>query len=136
MIHLNQAASIALIYVHRATDGMINMVSIEDINDFKDIINNNLEQMNTKIHSLTPDYMVDQDDLFFIYGKAGNNSEYYILKDDASSIAKRKGYIMELPLDVVIASQMDNALKCIGLEKQDNEIVKVDEKSLERTKGK
>ena len=136
MIHLNQAASIALIYVHRATDGMINMVSIEDINDFKDIINNNLEQMNTKIHSLTPDYMVDPDDLFFIYGKAGNNSEYYILKDDASSITKRKGYIMELPLDVVIASQMDNALKCIGLEKQDNEIVKVDEKSLERTKGK
>ena len=136
MIHLNQAASIALIYVHRATDGMINMVSIEDINDFKDIINNNLEQMNTKIHSLTPDYMVDPDDLFFIYGKAGNNSEYYILKDDASSIAKRKGYIMELPLDVVIASQMDNALKCIGLEKQDNEIVKADEKSLERTKGK
>lgn len=136
MIHLNQAASIALIYVHRATDGMINMVSIEDINDFKDIINNNLEQMNTKIHNLTPDYMVDPDDLFFIYGKAGNNSEYYILKDDASSIAKRKSYIMELPLDVVIASQMDNALKCIGLEKQDNEIVKVDEKSLERTKGK
>ena len=134
MIHLNQAASLALIYVCRATYGTVTMVNTEQVNEFWNIINSNLENMQSKIHCLTPDYMINPDELFFIYGRNSDNIGYYILKSDDESHKKRKRYIMELPLDVVLASQEVNALNSIGLTKIDDEIVKIEEQELTRVK--
>lgn len=132
MIHLNQAASLALIYLYRATFGEVTMINTEQVDDFFKIINANLKEMETKVYNLTPDYMIDPDELFFIYGVDENKNGYYILKNDDQSVHQRLSYVIGLPLDIVIASQKANALKCIGLEIVDGEIIKPDSKKLTR----
>ncbi len=132
MIHLNQAASLALIYLYRATFGEVTMIKTEQVDDFFKTINANLKEMETKVYNLTPDYMIDPDELFFIYGVDENKNGYYILKNDDESVHRRLSYVIGLPLDIVIASQKANALKCIGLEIVDGEIIKPDSKKLTR----
>ncbi len=132
MIHLNQAASLALIYLYRATFGEVTMINTEQVDDFFKTINANLKEMETKVYNLTPDYMIDPDELFFIYGVDENKNGYYILKNDDESVHRRLSYVIGLPLDIVIASQKANALKCIGLEIVDGEIIKPDSKKLTR----
>ena len=132
MIHLNQAASLSLIYLYRATFGEVTMIKTEQVDDFFKTINANLKEMETKVYNLTPDYMIDPDELFFIYGVDENKNGYYILKNDDESVHRRLSYVIGLPLDIVIASQKANALKCIGLEIVDGEIIKPDSKKLTR----
>ena len=132
MIHLNQAASLAIIYIYRATFGEVTMINVEQVDNFLTTINDNLKEMNSKVYNLTPDYMIDPDLLFFIYGVDENKNGYYILKNDDESVHRRLSYVMGLPLDVVIASQKDNALRCIGLEMVDGEIIKPGNKILSR----
>ena len=132
MIHLNQAASLSLIYLYRATFGEVTMIKTEQVDDFFKTINANLKEMETKVYNLTPDYMIDPDELFFIYGVDENKNGYYILKNDDESVHRRLSYVIGLPLDIVIASQKANALKCIGLEIVDGEIIKPDSQKLTR----
>ena len=115
MIHLNQAASLALIYNYRATCGSANMISTDTVIEYERVVNSNLRKMNSSVNDLTPDYLVDTDKLFYFYAQDADNNGYYVLKSDDKSIEKRNRYIMGLPLDIVIASQKENALEIIGL---------------------
>ena len=125
MIYLNHAISLALIYTYRATNGTDTMITTEEANSFKNVINNNLETMHSKVNNLIPtDSEVDLNDLFFNYTII-NNQENYLLKDDPISQERRKKYIMlNIPLDVVLASQRPNALDAIGLVMIDGKIIK------------
>lgn len=125
MIHLNQAVSLALIYNYRATDGSATMISADSVFEYEKIVNSNLKEMNTSVNSLTPDYLVDTDELFYFYTQDADNKGYYVLKVDDKSVEKRKRYIMGLPLDIVLASQKNNALELIGLRLIDGKIRKL-----------
>lgn len=124
MIHLNQAVSLALIYTYRATNGTTTMIDSLKTIEYEHIINKNLKEMKSKINSLTPDYQINKDELFFSYQEDINGNGYYVLMSDKESIEKRKKYIMTLPLDVVISSQKQNALEVINLELVDDKIIK------------
>ena len=125
MIYLNHAVSLALIYTYRATNDTNTMITTEEANSFQDVVNNNLIAMNSKVNNLIPtDHEVNLDDLFFNYTII-NNQGYYLLKDDPISQERRKKYIMlNIPLDVVLASQRPNALDTIGLVMIDGKIIK------------
>ena len=124
MIFLNQAISLALIYIYRATAGSANMIELDKAKEYEEAINENLKKANSNIQYLTPDYLVNPDDLFFFYAEDRDENGYYVLKADETSIVKRKSYIKGLPLDVVLASQMPNALSVLGLELCDGQIIK------------
>ena len=115
MIFLNQAVSLALIYTYRASDEICTMISSEKVVKYEKIVNENLKEMKSEIR-LTPDYQVHIDDLFFFYTNDENYNGYYVLKDDKESINIRENYIKNLPLDIVIASQNENALSALDLE--------------------
>ena len=124
MIYSNEAISLALIYIYRATGAASDMVRLEQAQEYAKIINNNLREMNSTVHNLTPDSQIRYKDLFFFYAEDIEENGYYVLKKDEISIAKRQNYIVGLPLDVVIASQMPNALEALGLELVDKQIRK------------
>ena len=119
MIHLHNAVSLALIYLNRA-DNLDPIITMEDAENYQNIVNNNLKEMKSKVNILTtPDYEVDPNELFFSY-----NEGYYTLKKDNLSHERRKHYIMNMPLDVILASQKPNALEAIGLIMIDDKVVK------------
>ena len=127
MIYLNQAASLSLIYTYRATNGNTTMVKCDDVKEYEKIVNQNLKDMNSKVYDLTPDYLVDKNDLFFTYQNDIEEIGYYVLKNDSESVLRRKRYIMSLPLDIILASQRPNALEAINLVIVDGKILKKDD---------
>ena len=124
MIFLNQAISLALIYIYRATCGSANMIGLDKAKEYKKAVNENLKKANSQIHYLSSDHLVKPDDLFFFYAEDRDENGYYVLKADEASIEKRKSYIKGLPFDVVLASQMPNALSVLGLELCEGQIIK------------
>ena len=125
MIHLHHAISLALIYTNRATYGKTTMITADEAQNYQDVINNNLKIMKSKVNDLMPpDYVVNLDDLFFTYETDIDNFGYYILKNDARSLELRKRYIINMPLDIILASQKPNALRNINLEMIDGKIIK------------
>ena len=127
MIHLHNAISLALIYQNRV-ENMIPMITMEEAQNYQNIINNNLKEMKSKVNTLTvADYEVDPNELFFSY-----NEGYYILKKDNISLERRKHYIMGMPLDVILASQKPNALEAIGLVMIDGKIIKKEELKIKK----
>jgi len=125
MIHLHHAISLAIVYTNRATSGFSSVVTLEQAHDYQDAINHNLKEMKSKVRDLTPaDYEVNPDELFFHYAADINNKGYYVLKNDHESLLKCKKYIMTMPLDIVLASQENNALAILGLEKNNEKIIK------------
>ena len=126
MIHLNQAASLALIYNYRATCGSATMISADTVIKYERVVNSNLKRMNSSVNDLTPDYLIDTDKLFYFYAQDADNNGYYVLKSDDKSVYRRERYIMGLPLDIVIASQKENALEIIGLKLVNGRIRKLE----------
>ena len=136
MIFLNQAISLALIYIYRATGGNANMISFEKAKEYKKAVNENLQKMNSKIHDLPTDHTVTSDDLFFFYAEDRDENSFYVLRADAESILKRINYIKGLPLDVIIASQMTNALGVLDLKLCEGQIVEIETKTTRTRKNK
>ena len=133
MIQLHHAISLALIYINRATYGSANMITLEQSKEYQSIVNNNLKEMKSKIRDLTPpDCCITMDELFFSFAEDINREGYYILKDDYESLEKRKRYIMHLPLDVVLASQKNNALEVLDLVMIDGKIIKKDKSKIKK----
>ena len=135
MIYFNQAVSLALIYIYRASAGNINMIGYNQAKEYEKVVNQNLQEMNSTIGNLTPDSAVTIDDLFFFYAEDRDESSYYVLKPDERSIKQRVSYIINLPFDVVYASQMPNALDILGLDFSNGQIIEKQEK-LARTRKK
>jgi len=125
MIHLHHAISLAIVYTNRASHGFSSVVTLEQAHDYRDAINDNLQKMQSKVRDLTPaDYEVNPDELFFHYAADINNKGYYVLKNDPESLMKCEKYIMNMPLDIVLASEEPNALSLLGLEKNNEKIIK------------
>ena len=133
MIYLNHAVSLALIYKYRATHDQNTMITTEETSNYQDIVNDNLKDMHSKVNNLTPtDHEVNLEEMFFNYTIIDNQG-YYLLKDDPISKERRKKYIMlNIPLDVVLASQRPNALDAIGLVMIDGKIIKKEKSKIKK----
>lgn len=114
------ALGIGLLYLSRVT--MDARITDDELLMFKKQINDNLEQMNINSNSLG---YWDSYLLYFFENSIDENGniEYWI-KPDVDFEYYRSIFISRTGLNILIASQKDNALEILGLEKADNHIVK------------
>jgi len=118
-------ASMALIYTNRALGNK--MISYDKVEEFDRVINENLDLMNSEIDPLL--FYNEESRLYF--HATDETGKIYLVIDCNTDLKEAEHYhIGCLPLDIVLASQMDNALEVIGLELVDGKLVKRKDKQL------
>lgn len=121
-------ASMALIYTNRALGNK--MISYDKVEEFNRVINENLDLMNSEIDPLL---FYDEESRLYFHA-TDETGKVYLAIDPSADLKEAEHYhIGCLPLDIVIASQMDNALEVIGIELVDGQLVKRKEKQLIKT---
>jgi len=118
-------ASMALIYTNRALGNK--MISYSKVEEFNKVINDNLDVMSSEVDSR----LCYEEESRLYFHATDESGKVYLVIDPNSDLKEATSYhIGCLPLDIVIASQMDNALEVIGLELVDGQLVKRKEKQL------
>lgn len=110
-------ASFALLYYYEATGYM--MLPESKINSYDRIVDDNLDEMNSKINMIHP---INNSKLIYFVTWDENHNKYYILKPDIDIGQARYDYVIGTPFDVIKASQMENALNSLGLKLEDGKI--------------
>ena len=118
-IFIQDTTTLALLYNYEATRGML--LSLDKIKVFDNIVDNNLEKMNSGVNMVYP---LDYSRLIHFTSCDENGNEYCILKPDFSEEQARIEYIYRTPYDVIRASQQENALEILGLKLENGKIVK------------
>lgn len=122
--YFEDSASLALLYNYDATNGIGMMLSYNKIKKFDNIININLDSMNSQLSYIGS---CNPENLIYFYSKDEEQKEYLILRPDIDLEKARNYYIGSIPLDLLIASQKENALNSIGLKLENRKIVKLHE---------
>ena len=112
-------ASMALIYTNRATGNK--MISYDKVEKFDKTINENLDNMNSKIN---PSLFYDEESKLYFHATDENGKLYLVIDPSADIKVAQDYHIGCLPIDIVVASQMENALNIIGLQLVDGVLVK------------
>lgn len=118
-IFIQDTTTLALLYNYEATRGML--LSLDKIRAFDNIVDNNLEKMNSGVNMVHP---LDYSRLIYFTSCDENGNEYCILKPDFSEEQARIEYIYRTPYDVIRASQQENALEILHLKLENGKIVK------------
>lgn len=96
------------------------MVLKDDLDAFYNTIEDNLE--NTDAVNL---YVLYDDEPSIYYSSEGKNNEvYYVLYPELDMNKAKSKYIGCLPTQILVATQKDNALDCLGLQLKDGHICK------------
>lgn len=126
-------ASMALIYTNRVIGNRI--ISYDKVREFDEIINNNLDDMGSEIN---PSLFYEEESRLYFHATDENGKVYLVMDPNADIKAAQDYHIGCLPIDVVVASQMENALAVIGLQLNDGVLVKKKDttSNLERNESK
>jgi len=128
--NLSEIIAIALLY--KSSCSNINMISYEKILEYDKVINDNLEYNDTKANYAFYDYS-SEEELYFI-GVDETNKKYAIINPNSDLNKFWEKIIGTISIDILVASQMENALEVIGLMKNsDNQIVKISYKQKQKT---
>lgn len=111
-------ASMALIYTNRALGNK--MISYDKVVEFENIINNNLDEMNSPIN---PSLFYEEESKLYFHATDENGKVYLVIDPRADLKIAGNYHVGCLPLDIVIASQMENALDVLGIELIDGKLV-------------
>ena len=103
------------------------MVLIDDLKKFHDIIEKNLEGSDVMDMYATAWY--DNDPSIYYSSEGKNGEVYYVLYPDFDLDRAKSKYIGCLSTKILIASQEENALNCLGLQKIDGNIKRKDSNS-------
>lgn len=104
-------ASMALIYIHQSTGSQ--MISYDTVVEFEKVINENLDTMNKDLSC--PLFYDEESKLYFC--ATDENGKVYLVIDPRADLERCRSYhIGCLPIEVIIASQMENALDVIGIQ--------------------
>ena len=112
-------ASMALIYTNRAFGNK--MISYDKVEEFDKVINENLDNMNSEIN---PSLFYDEESKLYFHATDENGKLYLVIDPRADLKLAQSYHIGCLPIDVIVASQMENALSIIGLQLVDGTLVK------------
>ena len=112
-------ASMALLYTNRVTDNKI--ISYDKVMVFDRVINENLDAMGSEIN---PFLSYEEESRLFFTTTDETGKVYLVINPDADLKAAQSYHIGCLPLDVILASQMENALNVIGLQLVDGVLKK------------
>lgn len=109
------------------------MVSLNDLKKYYNIVEKNLDEMdsNVNINLIYASIWYDNDEPIYFISRNKEDEVYYILKLDFDLERSIGKYMSCLPADVLKASLMENALECIEpVKKQEVENNNKKEKSL------
>ena len=113
-MYSEDAYCLGLLYVYQYSNTVQKMALLDDLKKFHNCIESNLEQINNE------DYFNiwnDNDEQIYFTSSNKNGEIYYILDPIFNYSRAKSLYIGVLPVDVLVASQMENALNALGLEK-------------------
>ncbi len=113
-MYSEDAYCLGLLYVYQYSNTVQKMVLLDDLKNFHNCIESNLEEKGNK------DYFNlwnDNDEQIYFASSNKNGEIYYILDPMFDYSRAQSLYIGILPVDVLIASQEENALNTLGLEK-------------------
>ena len=119
-LDLERSANLALLYTYDASNGIRMLLSYDRIKEFDLILDINLDEMNSPV-----DYHLwnEKSDRIYFYSKDECGKEYLILRPDLDLEKARRESVGYLPLDVIIASQQENALKKLGIGLQNGHFI-------------
>ena len=123
--------SIALLYLYQYTNGMKLILSKESLDKFEQQVNINLDNMKSNYKYNGFDI---GGELIYLYSTDEKGNEYYILKSQIDFEKAYSNYIGLTALDLLVATEMENALDYIGLIKNEKTIIaKENVKSKQKT---
>lgn len=125
--------NLGLLYAYIDSNGMQKMVSLNDLKKYYNIVEKNLDEMdsNVNINLIYASIWYDNDEPIYFISRNKEDEVYYILKPDFDLERAIGKYMSCLPADVLKASLMENALECIEpVNKQEVENNNKKEKSL------
>lgn len=125
--------NLGLLYAYIDSNGMQKMVSLNDLKKYYNIVEKNLDEMdsNVNINLIYASIWYDNDEPIYFISRNKEDEVYYILKPDFDLERSIGKYMSCLPTDVLKASLMENALECIEpVKKQEVENNNKKEKSL------
>ena len=112
---------LGLLNIHTASNGSLTTVSYEELNKYYEVVEQNLEDRNSKTNCLKP--VIFSEGLnYYISSRGIDNKSYFTLNSESTvlrTILLRQGL---LPVDVLCASMQDNALECLGLQIKEGHI--------------
>lgn len=126
MILKETTTTIALLYNYIASRDML--LSAEKVDEFDEIVNTNLEEMNIKLI-----YPLDSSKLIYFISWDENGNQYYILKHDFDAERSVIDYIYERPVAISKATQKENALDMLGLKLENGDIKTKENKVRKKT---
>lgn len=107
--------NLGLLYAYIDSNGMQKMVSLNDLKKYYNIVEKNLDEMdsNVNINLIYASIWYDNDEPIYFISRNKEDEVYYILKPDFDLERSIGKYMSCLPADVLKASLMGNALECI-----------------------
>ena len=113
------AYCLGLLYVYQYSNKKQKMVALDDLMAFYKTIKLNLEKMNCEINVIGWN---DSEEPIYFTSLDKDGKIFYILKDNFDLKEAKSKYIGTAIVDYIKASQMPNALNCLGLIKIENKI--------------
>lgn len=112
------AYSLGLLYICLYSDNMRKMVKLDTLKNYHEIIEQNLEEMNSdKLDLYATLWLYKEEEPIYFTSKNENGEVYCILKHNIDIYKVFSTYSNYLSTDVFEASQSDIALKCLGFDK-------------------
>lgn len=122
-VYSEDAYSLGLLYVYQYSNKKQQMVLLDDLKTFHQAIESNLEKMVSKENNMYATVWYDNDESIYFTSSNKDGEIYYILKPRFDLERAKSMYIGCLSNDTLIASQMNNALSCLGLIKINGRII-------------
>lgn len=114
------AYSLGILYVYLYSNGMQKIVSENALKEFHSCIEYNLDLLDKGANFLST--IRYEKTRIYDYSLNEQGKGYYILKSDFDMSKAKSDYIGLVPIDYLVASQMDNSLDCLGLVKENGSI--------------
>lgn len=114
-VYYEDIYNLGLLYAYIDSNGTQKMVSLNDLKKYYNIVEKNLDEMDSdvNINLIYASIWYENDEPIYFISRNKEDEVYYILKpgfDLERAIGK---YMSCLPADVLKASLMENALECI-----------------------
>lgn len=107
--------NLGLIYAYKDSNGMQKMVSLNDLKKYYNTVEKNLDEMDSdvSINLIYASIWYDNEEPIYFISRNKENEVYYILKPEFDLEKAIGKYMSCLPVDVLKAALMENALECI-----------------------
>lgn len=124
-VYIEDVTSIALLYNYEATSSISMMLPHDMIKEYAEIIDINLDEMRSNFNGVYP---LDKEGLIYFNTQDENGKWYAVLKPDVNIEKAKYDYVYRSSYDLIIASQMANALAVLDIELENQRMRKIEHK--------